>query len=69
MPPGIYCFHGGDISEPRKENSMHAPDSQPVSTRGFLGSEHGATFYEAVLLAALVSVVCIIVLLALGKGI
>ncbi|WP_377701421.1 Flp family type IVb pilin [Pseudoduganella sp. UC29_71] len=48
---------------------MHAPDSQPVSTRGFLGSEHGATFYEAVLLAALVSVVCIIVLLALGKGI
>jgi len=46
---------------------MQATDSQPVSPRGFLHSEHGATFYEAVLLAALVSVVCIILLLALGK--
>lgn len=48
---------------------MHPADSRPVSPRGFLSSEQGATFYEAVLLAALVSVVCIILLLALGKGI
>lgn len=57
------------VKPPGKENSMHAPDSQPVSLQDFLGNEHGATFYEAVLLAALVSVVCIIVLLALSKGI
>lgn len=30
--------------------------------------EGGATFYEAVLLASLFAVVCIIFLLALGKG-
>jgi Flp pilus assembly pilin Flp len=48
---------------------MHPIDSRPVSPKGFLSSEQGATFYEAVLLAALVSVVCIILLLALGKGI
>jgi Flp pilus assembly pilin Flp len=48
---------------------MRAPDTQQISRPGFLGSEQGATFYEAVLLAALVSVVCIILLLALGKGI
>lgn len=48
---------------------MPTSDSQPISLKGFLGNEHGATFYEAVLLAALVTVVCIIVLLALGKGI
>lgn len=48
---------------------MRAPVSEPISPQGFLGSELGATFYEAILLAALVSVVCIIALLALGKGI
>jgi Flp pilus assembly pilin Flp len=48
---------------------MPKPDSEPTSRKGFIGNERGATFYEAILLAALVTVVCIIVLLALSKEI
>lgn len=40
----------------------------PSSLDAFLRAEHGAAFYEAVLLACLVAVVCVIALLALGKG-
>lgn len=45
-------------------------ETDPPSTllQRLLREDCGATFYEAVLVASLVAVVCVIVLLALGKN-
>ena len=47
---------------------MRDIDPPPTSWQRFAWEESGATFYEAVLVASLIAVVCVIVLLALGKN-
>ncbi|HEU4842796.1 MAG TPA: hypothetical protein VFT05_00910 [Burkholderiaceae bacterium] len=46
---------------------MREIDPSPKPWQRFAREESGATFYEAVLVASLIAVVCVIVLLALGK--
>lgn len=47
---------------------MRETDPAPTPWQRFIRGESGATFYEAVLVASLIAVVCVIVLLALGKN-
>lgn len=47
---------------------MREIDPAPTPLQEFAREESGATFYEAVLVASLIAVVCVIVLLALGKN-
>ncbi|MBA5606954.1 hypothetical protein H3H36_16475 [Duganella sp. FT3S] len=47
---------------------MRDIDPSPTPWQRFLRGESGATFYETVLVASLIAVVCVIVLLALGKN-
>jgi Flp pilus assembly pilin Flp len=47
---------------------MQGSDFVAVRLAQFAREECGATFYEAVLVVSLLAVVCIIVLLALGKS-
>lgn len=47
---------------------MRETDPPPTPWQKFAWEECGATFYEAVLVASLIAVVCVIVLLALGKN-
>lgn len=46
---------------------MRETDPAPTPWQRFVRGESGATFYEVVLVASLIAVVCVIVLLALGK--
>ena len=47
---------------------MQSDEYQPPSYVHFLREEAGASFTEYALVASLIAVVCIIALLALGKG-
>lgn len=47
---------------------MHLDEYPPPSLVHFLRGEAGVSFAEYVLVAALIAVVCVIALLALGKG-
>ncbi|MBA5639940.1 hypothetical protein H3H37_23040 [Duganella sp. LX20W] len=47
---------------------MREIDPSPTPWQRFVQGESGATFYETVLVASLIAVVCVIVLLALGKN-
>lgn len=47
---------------------MREIDPAPSPWQRFFREECGATFYETVLVASLIAVVCVIVLLALGKN-
>lgn len=47
---------------------MHIDEYLPPSFTHFLRRESGASFTEYALVASLIAVVCVIALLAIGKG-